>query len=133
MRSVSQEVRPQATRRQFSATYKRQIVEEAGRLSPQERGSLLRREGLQSWHLTRWQAELRAGGIEQKQRGPKANPALAELRRLERENARLMAKLKQAELIIAAHKKLAEILDTTTTPPTEEEMLERSERRDERR
>ena len=50
-----------------------------------------------------------------------ANPDRERMRQLERRNARLEAKLKQAELIIAAQKKLAEVLGTIL--PTEEEVL----------
>ena len=38
-----------------------------------------------------------------KRRGPQSNPNLAEVRRLEAENARLKRKLEQAEAIIDAH------------------------------
>jgi transposase-like protein len=73
--------------------------------------------------LARWKVELKRGGIDDRRRGPRPNPENAELRRLERENARLTAKLKQAELIIEAQKKLAEILGTTLPGlPGEEEM-----------
>lgn len=118
---ASMEVRPAATRRTFSAAYRRELVELAATLTPSERGALLRREGLDSSHLARWKAELRRGGIEARRRGPAANPAAAEVKRLERENARLVAKLRQAELIIEAQKGLAEILGTVL--PSEAEIL----------
>lgn len=113
---ASVEVRPATRRRQFSVGYRRRIVEEAASMTPTERGALLRREGLDSSHLVRWKAEMNQGkagadGGENSphRRGPKPDPKLAEIRQLERENARLTAKLKQAELIIDAQKKLAEI------------------------
>ena len=117
---ASVEVRPTARRRQFSVGYRRRIVEEAASMTPTERGALLRREGLDSSHLVRWKAEMKmklnrgkadTDGEENnpRRRGPKPDPKLAEIRQLERENARLTAKLKQAELIIDAQKKLAEI------------------------
>jgi len=65
---ASMEVRPAATRRTFSAAYRREIVELAATLTPSERGALLRREGLDSSHLARWKAELRQGGIEARRR-----------------------------------------------------------------
>ncbi len=119
---ASVEVRPAARRRQFSVGYRRRIVEEAASMTPTERGALLRREGLDSSHLVRWKAEMKmnqgkagADGGENSphRRGPKPDPKLAEIRQLERENARLTAKLKQAELIIDAQKKLAEIFGAT--------------------
>lgn len=117
---ASVEVRPKATRRQFSAGYRRRIVEEAELLTPAERGALLRREGLDSSYLAHWKSEMNrseteaaeaaeAGENGPRRRGPKPDPKQAEVRQLERENARLAAKLKQAELIIDAQKKLAEI------------------------
>ena len=45
-------------------------------------------------------------------RGPRANPNAAEVKRLERENARLQRKLEQAEAIIDAQKKLARLLES---------------------
>ena len=124
-------------RRTFNAAYKRQIVEEASRMMPDERGALLRREGLYSSHLSQWQAELgRNGkGLTDKKRGPKANPEREQVRRLEREKSWLEKRLHQAELkvarntplrgcrgaIIGAQKKLAELFGTTLL--TEEEIL----------
>ena len=116
------EVVAKAKRRTYSADYKRRIVERAAKLTGEERGALLRSEGLYSSHLTQWRAELaRNGQMNDTGRGPKAKPGGAEIRRLERENTRLTAKLRQAELIIAAQKKLADLLGETL--PTEEEIL----------
>ena len=105
------EVQPQATRRRFTAAYKRQIVEEANRCEYGELGALLRREGIYSSYLAKWREEYAAGTLSDKARGPRANPAAAEVKRLERENARLQRKLEQAEAIIEAQKKLARLLE----------------------
>ncbi len=105
------EVRPRTTRRRFSAAYKRKIVEEAAQSGHGEIGALLRREGLYSSYLTKWRAEYEAGPLNNKARGPRANPNAAEVKRLERENARLQRKLEQAEAIIEAQKKLARLLE----------------------
>jgi transposase len=105
------EVRPQTARRQFTAAYKRKIVEEAGQCAHGEIGALLRREGLYSSYLTKWRAEYEAGTLSNKVRGPRANPNAAEVKRLKREKARLQSKLEQAEAIIAAQKKLARLLE----------------------
>lgn len=117
----SSEVVVRQKRRTFTAEYKRRIVLEAEQMSEAERGALLRREGLYSSHLSEWRRALRANGLAEKKRGPKAHPEREQIRRLERQNARLEAKLKQAELIIEAQKKLAELFGTTL--PTEEEVL----------
>ena len=105
------EVRPQATRRRFTAAYKRKIVEEAAQCVHGEIGALLRREGLYSSYLTKWRAEYEAGTLGNKARGPRANPTAADVKRLERENARWQRKLAQAEAIIEAQKKLARLLE----------------------
>jgi transposase len=116
------EVLARPKRRSYSAAYKRQIVDEAAALKPEERSMLLRREGLYSSHLSQWRVELgRTGELPEKRRGPKANLDREQVCRLERENARLQTKLRQAELIIGAQKKLAEIFGTVL--PTEEEIL----------
>jgi transposase len=108
----STEVQPRVQRRRFSVAYKRQIVEEAAGCGYGELGALLRREGLYSSYLTKWRAEYEAGTLSNKPRGPRRNPDAAEVKRLERENARLKHKLEQAEAIIEAQKKLARLLDS---------------------
>ena len=47
------EVQPRATRRRFTAAYKRKIVEEAAQCAHGEIGALLHREGLYSSYLTK--------------------------------------------------------------------------------
>ena len=76
----------------------------------------MRREGLYSSHLTTWRWQQEAGqlaGLAPKRRGPKVDPQAAELARLKRENERLQVKLRQAEAIISAQKKLAELFGVT--------------------
>jgi transposase len=106
------EVQPRVTRRRFSAAYKRQIVEAAAQCQHGELGALLRREGLYYSYLAKWREEYASGTLSDKARGPRPNPSAAEVKRLERENARLQRKLEQAEAIIAAQKKLARLLES---------------------
>ena len=113
-------------RRRFSAAYKRRIVRAANACKVSgEIGALLRREGLYSSHLAHWRKEVEAGehaALAPKRRGPKPDLSKAEARRnevLEREVTRLRGKLKRAELIIEAQKKLCELLGL----PTEEDTL----------
>jgi transposase-like protein len=106
------EVQSRSTRRRFTVAYKRQIVEAAAQCGYGEVGALLRREGLYHSNLAKWRAEYAAGSLSDKPRGPRANPTAAEVKRLERENARLQRKLEQAEAIIAAQKKLARLLES---------------------
>ena len=101
------EVRPKGTRRRFSAEYKRRIVQAAAQCQHGELGALLRREGLYHSQLAAWRKAFAEGQLRDQPRGPKPNPEAAEIKRLERENARLQKKLAQAEAILEAQKKLA--------------------------
>ena len=110
------EVSTKAKRRSFTAQYKRRILEEADRCTkPGEIGAMLRREGLYSSNLSKWRREREAAelaGLAPKKRGRKPDKEAAELAKLRRENERLRKQLDQAELIIAAQKKLARLLET---------------------
>ncbi len=106
------EVVPRATRRQFTAAYKRQIVTEADACTkPGEIGVLLRREGLYSSHLANWRRQIAAGTLSDKRRGRPAEPLAAENTRLRQENARLRRELEKTQLIVEAQKKLAQVLN----------------------
>jgi transposase len=105
-------VRP--ARRRFSAEYKARILAEADQCASGQVGSLLRREGLYSSHLTTWRRQRAAGqlaGLAPKKRGRKPDRQVAELARLQRENAKLQGQLQRAELIIEAPKTLLVLLD----------------------
>jgi len=108
------EVLAKAQRRQYSAEYKRRILQEYEACTGLgEKGALLRREGLYSSHLTTWRRQRERGeleGLAPQKRGPKADPHAAELARLQRENERLHKRLEQAELIIEVQKKVSQIL-----------------------
>ena len=112
------EVLERAKRRQFSASYKLKIVQEADSLSGTgEVGSLLRREGLYASQLTQWRKLRDAGalsGLSKKKRGPKVvkpNPLAEELETMRRENRRLLKKLEKAEMLIDLQKKVAALLE----------------------
>lgn len=99
------EVVPRATRRQFSAAYKRRIVAEADACTEWGAiGALLRREGLYSSHLSTWRRELAAGTLGEKRRGRPAEPLAAENAQLRRENERLRRELEKTQLIVDAQK-----------------------------
>lgn len=111
------EVLEKAKRRTFPASYKRRILEEVNQCTkPGEIGSLLRREGLYSSHLTKWRQQRSEGllsALAPKKRGPKkapVNPLAARVAKLERDNARMQKKLEQAEVIIDIQKKTSELL-----------------------
>lgn len=94
---------PPPPRRTFPAAEKLRILREAERCPQGELGALLRREGISSSHLTTWRRE-RERGLTPQKRGPKVDEQAQRLAQLERENARLQAKLGKAELIIDAQK-----------------------------
>lgn len=112
------EVPAKAQRRRFSAQYKKKILEEADACTgkPGAMGTLLRREGLYSSHLTTWRKQREKGeldGLAPKKRGRKAkpvNPLTRKVRELEGENRRLKKQLDTAETIISFQKKLSEML-----------------------
>ncbi len=111
------EVPDRPIRRRFSAKYKLSIVQEADRCDkPGQIGVLLRREGLYSSQLTAWRKLRDQGalhGLSSKKRGPKQPPQNShakQMKRLEKENARLQKKLAKAEAIIDFQKKVHEIL-----------------------
>ena len=107
------EVPEKTVRRRFTAAYKLRILKEAERCTEQGQiGALLRREGIYSSSLTLWKRQVTQGLI-LKKRGPvtqKTDPYVRRNAELEKENARLTRKLKQAELIIDVQKKVAELL-----------------------
>ena len=90
------QVVPKAERRQFSAEYKLRILDEADRCTEHGQiGALLRREGLYSSHLTTWRRQRDQGTLGQK-RGRKPDPQAVEIKRLQRENEQLRARLERA-------------------------------------
>ncbi len=122
------EVAAKPTRRRFTAEYKLQILREAdSQREPGAIGALLRREGLYSTHLSAWRRERERGALETlrgRRRGRKPDLAHAlhqQIAALEAEKQRLQERLRQAEAIIAAQKKLSEILGLAGPPPATRE------------
>jgi transposase len=110
------EVPEKSSRRRYTAEYKRRILKEAESCKEQGQiGALLRREGLYSSNLTAWRHQVERGTLDAlsaKKRGPKARKADPSVRRIaeqEKEIQKLQGKLRKAELIIDAQKKMAEI------------------------
>jgi transposase-like protein len=110
-------------RRQFTAEYKRHILQEADACTQRgEIGALLRREGLYSSHLNTWRRQRARGerqGLTPAKRGRKADPQAAEIARLQRETQRLTAQLARAELIIEVQKKVSQLLGLPEIPNDE--------------
>ena len=119
------EISPKPNRRKFTASYKARIVAEADVCKGDGQiGALLRREGLYSSQLCSWRAQARAGSLKElgRKRGPKTKRTAAQRHadELERENARLRAKLQHAEDIIEIQKKLSQILGIQLNPSANE-------------
>jgi transposase len=122
------EVAERPLRRQFSAQYKLRIVQEAGQCRDSNGiGSLLRREGLYSSHLSTWRRQYQEGSLNAlapRKRGPRAQPAHADTRRLaeaERKVKYLERRLKKAEALLDLQKKVAEILEIDLPPAPSDE------------
>ena len=119
------EVVAQASRRRFSQSYKLSILAEAEQCTDSgQTGSLLRREGLYSSHLTRWRQARERGQLtnpSEQKRGRKADPQAAELAGLKKENEGLKQKLEQAQLGVDIQKKASQLLGLTMTMKGESE------------
>jgi transposase-like protein len=119
------EVAEKASRRRFTAEYKRRISLEAERCTqPGEIGSLLRRERLYSSVVQRWRRQLREESLSSSKKpngAPSpAQPSVAkENASLKRENERLKERLRQAELIIDVQKKVSEMMQTRSPEKTD--------------
>lgn len=118
--SLDSEVRAKATRRTFTAAYKLAILAEVDACRESgEVGALLRREGLYSSHIANWRRLREKGQLvaasPKRGRKPAMAPSEAaqakEIERLRKQAARLEEKLRQAEAIIDAQKKLARMLE----------------------
>jgi transposase len=115
------EVVATARRRQFSSAERLRIMTLADRCTKAgEIGALLRREGIYSSLLATWRkkrAAIEQAALEPQKRGRKADPSLAEARRLDqltRENDRLRRQLAQAHTIIDVQKKVCTLLGQLT-------------------
>jgi transposase-like protein len=114
------EVRPKAKHRQFTAEYKKRILDEADACTTAtQRGALVRREGLYSSHLTAWRRQRTHGildGLAPKKRGVKPNPLALENAQLRREIEQLQEQLHRAATIIEVQKKVSQLLGLPTAP-----------------
>ncbi len=88
-----------------------------------ERGALLRREGLYSSHISKWQEDQNAAqrqALQPRKRGPKpkAQPDV-EVVALRKQVARLEHQLQRAQKVIEVQKKISEILGVEQNLPDE--------------
>ena len=118
------EVVAKATRRRFTVEYKRAIVREADACrTPGAIGTLLRREGLYSSHLTTWRAARERGQLVgvPKKRGPArrvTDPRDQRITELEREGTRWRKRAERAEALVELQKQVAALLGTPITEPS---------------
>ncbi len=92
-------------RRSFTAEYKARILDEYDSLptGSDQRGALLRREGLYSSHLSEWRKARDAGireALGTKNRSARRSPEQGELNKLRRKNERLEAELARTRLAL---------------------------------
>jgi transposase-like protein len=119
------EVVARAKRRRFTAAYKQKILAEVDAAKESgEIGTLLRRHGLYSSHLSKWRRERETGiieGLTPQKRGPKVkvDPRALEYQKLQRENERLADRLRKAEIVIDVQKKVAMLLGRPFPEETE--------------
>lgn len=111
------EVLAKASRRTFTAEYKRRILKAADVCKKKgDLGALLRREGLYSSHLVAWRRARDRGelaGLAPKKRGPaprKRDDRDRKIVELERETRQLKARAERAEALVELQKKLATVL-----------------------
>ncbi len=113
------------TRRTFSAEYKAEIVAEydSWPKGSEQRGAILRREGLYTSHISEWRKQAEAGareGLARKSR-KRRSAEVIELERLRRQNERLAKELKRTQTALeitgkvhALLEQLSESADTET-------------------
>lgn len=102
-------------RRKLTIEYKKDVVKKVDALAGTGKiGTFLRKENLYYATVKRWKKDYELGKWEQielKDKNKKAESTAAEIAKLKREKEVLERKLKRAELIIEAQKKISQILE----------------------
>ena len=102
-------------RRSFSGEYKARIVAEYDALpvASEERGALLRREGLYTSHIAEWRKARDAGACDGLAPKPKArrSPEQVEVEKLRRRNERLEAELERTKTALEITGKVHALLE----------------------
>ncbi len=113
------------TRRTFSAEYKAELVAEydSHPRGSEERGAILRREGLYTSHISEWRKQAAAGaraGLAGKSR-QRRSAEQVELDRLRRQNERLARELERAQTALEitgkVHALLEQLSESADTEP----------------
>jgi transposase len=113
------------TRRTFSAGYKAEVLAEydSHPKGSEERGAILRREGLYSSHISEWRKQAEAGAREGLARKSKKRRSAEEIEldKLRAKNARLEAELERTKLALEitgkAHALLEKLSESADTDP----------------
>ena len=103
------------TRRTFSAAYKQRILDEYEAATEDgAKGTILRREGLYTSHISEWRRARDAGalaGLEPRPRPRARTPEQRELAQARRRAERAEAELAKARLVIDIQGKASELLE----------------------
>lgn len=102
-------------RRVFSAEYKLAVLVEYDAAPEGVKGSILRREGLYSSHVTEWRRARDAGtlgALESRTRLPGRHPAEVELEKLRRRHERTEAELARTRLALDLMGKASALLES---------------------
>ena len=89
-----------ATRRRFSAEFKSRIVDEYDNADREERGALLRREGLYTSHISEWRNQRRSVDQSGTSKGRRRSAEQIELDRLRKKTAKLESELQRTKLAL---------------------------------
>ena len=113
------------TRRTFSAEYKAEILAEydSWPKGSEERGAILRREGLYSSHISEWRKQAEAGareGLARKSKKRRSREGI-ELEKLRRQNERLSSELAKTQTALEitgkVHALLEQLSESADTEP----------------
>ena len=113
------------TRRTFSAEYKTEILAEYDTWpkGSEERGAILRREGLYSSHISEWRKQAEAGareGLARKSKKRRSREGI-ELEKLRRQNERLSSELAKTQTALEitgkVHALLEQLSESADTDP----------------
>ena len=88
------------SRRRFSAEFKNRIVDEYDAADRDERGALLRREGLYTSHISEWRNQRRQSNEPAASGGRRRSAEQVELDRLRKKNAKLESELARTRLAL---------------------------------
>ena len=102
-------------RRHFSAEYKLAVLAEYDAAPEGDKGSILRREGLYSSHVTEWRRARDAGALvalQARTRTPTRHPAEVELEKLRRRHERTEAELARTRRALDLMGKASALLES---------------------